>query len=230
MEPEIIQMNQNTWRIEDQGVRFFLLCGTKEALLVDSGMTTTDALAIVQKLTDLPIKLLNTHADRDHIAGNAAFQDVYMHPAEFAHYQHVQHGTGKLHAVFDGDVIDLGDRPLQVIGLAGHTPGSLALLDVESRFLISGDPIQDGRIFMFGPQRDLAAYYQSLERLWQQNDRFDWIYPSHATCPISKEIILPLIDGAKAVLAGQIEGQPVQFKDHQIVAYDIGCASFLCDQ
>ena len=33
---EIIQINDNTWRIEDGMVRFFLLAGTKEALLIDS--------------------------------------------------------------------------------------------------------------------------------------------------------------------------------------------------
>ena len=30
MDYQIIRMNQNTWRIEDSGVRFFLLTGTAE--------------------------------------------------------------------------------------------------------------------------------------------------------------------------------------------------------
>ena len=32
---EIIQMNADTWQILDGGVRFFLLTGTKKALLID---------------------------------------------------------------------------------------------------------------------------------------------------------------------------------------------------
>jgi len=32
--------NATNWRIADNGVRFFLLTGTKKALLIDSGMNT----------------------------------------------------------------------------------------------------------------------------------------------------------------------------------------------
>ena len=37
MDYEIIQMDAQTWRIENSGVRMFLLAGTERALLVDSG-------------------------------------------------------------------------------------------------------------------------------------------------------------------------------------------------
>lgn len=43
MNCEIIKINDNTWRIEDGGVRFFLLAGTQKALLVDSGMNVHNA-------------------------------------------------------------------------------------------------------------------------------------------------------------------------------------------
>ena len=65
MDYNIIQMNENTWRIEDGGVRFFLLTGTEKALLIDSGMMIQNAKEIAESLTDLPIELLNTHADQD---------------------------------------------------------------------------------------------------------------------------------------------------------------------
>ena len=38
---EIIRINSSTWRIEDGGVRFFLLTGREKALLIDSGMGTS---------------------------------------------------------------------------------------------------------------------------------------------------------------------------------------------
>ncbi len=82
MSYEVIQMNQNTWRIEDMGVRFFLLTGTDKAMLIDSGMTVNNAKDIAAGLTDLPISLLNTHADRDHIGSNEQFESFYMHPSE----------------------------------------------------------------------------------------------------------------------------------------------------
>ena len=67
----IVQMNENTWRIEDGGVRFFLLTGSEKALLIDSGMMVHDARNIAEELTNLPIFLLNTHADMDHTGSNA---------------------------------------------------------------------------------------------------------------------------------------------------------------
>ena len=70
---ECIQINEKTWRIEDGGVRFLLLCGTEKAALIDTGMNTPDARQIAEGLTDLPLILINTHADPDHISGNAAF-------------------------------------------------------------------------------------------------------------------------------------------------------------
>ncbi len=39
----------------------------------------------------------------------------------------------------DNDVIDLGDRPVRVITIPGHTRGSLAFLDEKNRLLFSGD-------------------------------------------------------------------------------------------
>lgn len=43
MQYEVIKINENTWRIEDQGVRFFLLTGSESALLIDSGMNVHNA-------------------------------------------------------------------------------------------------------------------------------------------------------------------------------------------
>lgn len=37
-----------------------------------------------------------------------------------------------------GDVIDLGNRPLEIIELPGHTPGSIGILDVKTRALFAG--------------------------------------------------------------------------------------------
>lgn len=230
MDYQIIQINENTWRIEEQGVRFFLLTGTKEALLIDSGMMVKNAKEIAESLTDLPLKLLNTHADMDHIAGNTAFDTFYMHPAEYTNYHKTQKRPGKMMPVWDGDIIDLGNRQLEVITLPGHTPGSIALLDIERRVLISGDPIQDGRIFMFGPQRDMLANYYSMKKISGYMDRFDTIYPSHGSFPLSSDIILKLIDGIEKMMRGEIEAKEGMFKNMPLKIYDIETAVFLCDK
>ena len=134
-------------------------------------------------------------------------------------------------SVQEGDTIDLGQRELRIIDLPGHTPGSIAVLDVTGRVLISGDPIQrNGRIFMFGPHRNIAAYIRSLEKLEKKKDEFDEIWPSHADIPITTDTIKMLHDGAQDILAGKITGKAEEMFGNSIIAYDLGFCTMLCDQ
>lgn len=226
---EVVQIREDTWRIEDMGVRFFLLTGTKKALMVDSGMTQPNARQIAETLTDLPVELLNTHADGDHTAGNGAFEEFYLHPADCAQYYHAG-GTGSFHPVYHGDVLDLGGRELEVIALPGHTPGSITLLDRKYRTLVGGDPVQDGDIFMFGPYREMHAYIESLKMLAKRTDEFDEIYPSHGSIPVQPELIGKLTDAAEGILAGKYVGENVNMFGSDAVKYDVGCAGFLWDK
>ena len=210
------------------GVRIFLLTGKERALVIDTGMTGIDVPSEVRKHTDLPFMLLNTHADRDHVAGNDRFSEFYMHPSEAAFYHNVQKGTGKIIPVFDGDEIDLGGRILEIIHLPGHTPGSITVLDRSNRCLIGGDPIQeDGDIYMFGPHRDMEAYVASLERLDRRDD-FDFIYPSHAKEKVSRDIIPQLIEGAKKIIRGEIKGKEEIRHGKTVLSFDAGVSRVLC--
>ena len=224
----ISRLNSNSWSILDEGVRFFLLTGSEKALLIDSGMVIYNARDIAAGLTDRPVSLLNTHADRDHIGSNEEFESFYMHPAEEPVYRR-SGKPGRVLPVLDGDVIDLGGRELEIIHLPGHTPGSIAVLDRNSRVLISGDPIQqNGHVFMFGDHRNLEDYAASLGHLEAFADRFDEIWPSHGDCPISPDLIGRLRDGARDILAGKIAGKPTDFHGNRIVVYDLGFCSLLC--
>ena len=226
---DIIQMNEDTWRIEDHGVRFFLLTGKEKALLIDSGMQVRNAREIAGTITALPLELLNTHADMDHVGSNDEFSSFYMNPSEASNYYNVQNKSGTIMPVYEGDVLDLGERELEIIALPGHTPGSIALLDKKHRCLFSGDPIQDGNIFMFGVQREMHAYILSLQRLEKRIDEFDEVFPSHGSIPVKTELIGKLIEGAQKVLAGKITGKKAEIHGKPIMRYDIGAAAFLCD-
>ncbi len=228
MDYEIIQINQDSWRIEDNGVRFFLLTGTERALLIDSGRNVSNARNIAASLTNLPIMLLNTHADGDHVAGNAQFESFFMHPEEEPNYRHGNR-PGTIIPIREGDIIDLGERKLEVIHLPGHTPGSIALLDKNNRVLISGDPIQNGRIFMFGPFRNMGAYISSLEHLGDWIGQFDEIWPSHASIPVFPDLIAKLHDGAQEILNGKVHGQPGEIYGNKVLVYNLGFTTFLCD-
>ncbi|MCR5789451.1 MAG: MBL fold metallo-hydrolase [Lachnospiraceae bacterium] len=228
---EIIKIDGNTWRVEDnKHVRFFLLTGTKEALLIDSGMEVHNAKEIAEGLTDLPVKLLITHADRDHTGSNGEFDKFYMHPSEASNYYNTQKSDGDFIPIVEGDVIDLGERPLEIIALPGHTPGSIAVLDVNNRVLISGDPIQDGAIFMFGVQREIHAYLKSLKKLDQYRDRFDVIYPSHGSFPVYPDLIDKLYEAVQGILAGNYPSKDAEFHGIIVDSYDVGAATFLMDK
>ena len=230
MNCEIIPINENSWRIEDRGVRCFLLTGSEKALLIDSGRELHTARDIAESLTDLPVMMLNTHADGDHTGSNEQFESFYMHPDEEAHFRRGGRG-GTIIPVREGEILDLGGRELRIIDLPGHTPGSIAVLDVGNRVLISGDPVQEhGRIFMFGAHRNMENYIRSLEHLETFTAEFDEIWPSHADIPISPALIRKLHDGARDVLDGKVAGSPVEVHGNQVIAYDLGFCTLLCDQ
>lgn len=228
MPHETVKINERTWRIEDSGVRVFLLAGDEKALLIDTGMNLPDAAEIARELTGLPLELLNTHADRDHISGNSSFSSFYMSPNEEPNYRSAG-GTGTIIPVSQGDTIDLGGRVLEIVDLPGHTPGSIAVIDPECRALISGDPIQDGRIFMFGKYRDLNRYVESLKALSAFDGRYDEIWPSHGSFPVSPSLVSELISAAESILAGNAEGKKVDLFGNTITEYTTGPAVFLCD-
>lgn len=115
------------------------------------------------------------------------------------------------------------------IALPGHTPGSIELLDKSSGMFFCGDSIQDGRIFMFGPMRDLSAYIHSLRRLDRYKDDIKEIYYNHGTIPLDYTIVPKLIDGAISIERGELTHKEAELIGQKIHVYDIGAASFLCD-
>ncbi len=224
---DIIKIDEKTYRIEDGMVRFFLLLGEKKALLIDSGMNTPDAKEIAESITSLPLELLNTHADRDHISGNSSFEKFYMSLGEIENLR--MKGSDlvdRIVPVKEGGTIDLGNRPLEIINNSGHTPGSIAILDVNNRVLIGGDAIQDGNIYMFGNQRNIKDYVKSLKHILEYRNRFDTVYPSHGNFPVSPDLIDKLINGAESIIDGSAKGEDMELFGNPIKLYKFSYAGF----
>ena len=68
-------------------------------------------------------------------------------------------------ALNEGDVIDLGDRALEVLHLPGHSPGSIALFDRARDTLYSGDVVYDGELIDNALGCVPEDYATSMERL-----------------------------------------------------------------
>lgn len=219
------------YAIEEGGVRVFLVEGDGEALLIDTGFGGGDLKAFLETVTSLPVaRVINTHADRDHVGCNGQFDSIWMHPAEFDRYcADGECSFHNVHPLWEGDKVVIGARTFEVILLSGHTPGSIALLDRENRILISGDTVQDGAIFMFGGGRNLPAFVCAIEKLEAMADQFDLVYPSHGTLPVTPDILPSLKQGALDVMAGRVQEQPPIWEGMPCKLYDCGNVKFLYD-
>ncbi|MDR1687106.1 MAG: MBL fold metallo-hydrolase [Clostridiales bacterium] len=223
---EIIKIGEKSWRFEENGVRSFLFEGENAALLVDTGYGSGNIKEAAEGLTKLPIQLVITHADGDHISGNKYFEKARMHPAEFDRFHN---GAGKgltAEALWENEIIDLGGRKFEVILIPGHTPGSIALLDRKNRILVAGDSIQAGMIFMAGGGRNIDAYIFSMKKIAAMADLFDTVYPSHGPFPVNADIMPALITGAQNLKDGKLKGEAPPFETNAKV-YDAGAAKFL---
>ena len=107
---EVVQINENSWYFDGAVGRAFLFKGEKQALLVDTTMGPGDLRGEVTKLVgDLPVLLVNTHGDSDHIGCNEQFEHAYMHPSEFAYYAvKCKKGDAELLPLQEGEEIDIG--------------------------------------------------------------------------------------------------------------------------
>jgi len=203
MDYEIREIMENFRAIDQGGVRSFLLTGADRAVLVDTCFGG-DLKAVCHTVTDKPITLLTTHSDKDHIGSDEQFSVQYMHPAEFECYR--RHTKEQIHArpMWEGDVFAVGAFKLEVILIPGHTPGSIALLEREHGFLLSGDTVQAGHVFMHDGGRNLEAYFYSLQKLdrLRQSGAFHTIYASHGEPGLPADIITDHLALAEEVLSG----------------------------
>ncbi|XP_035688569.1 metallo-beta-lactamase domain-containing protein 2-like isoform X3 [Branchiostoma floridae] len=79
----------------------------------------------------------------------------------------------------EGDVINLGDRRLQVLHVPGHSRGSIVLHDQVNRQLFSGDTVYMGSLIDWLPYSCVSDYVQSCRRLQTLAPDIDTVFPGH---------------------------------------------------
>ena len=198
----------NFYILDDGRVRQFLLTGAEEALLVDTGFEDSHVAETVRKITDLPVRVLLTHGDRDHTGGLKDFGRCLLHRADW----HLVDDGVELEPLEEGDVFSCGGYRLETIEIPGHTYGSVAFFDREKKLLLPGDSVQeDGTIYMFGDHRSLDLYIESQQKLLAMADRVEKILPCHGACPAGVEYIERNLKDAKDLRDGKLEGEPHPF-------------------
>lgn len=224
---EIVKIDADTWRFEDGFVRFFLLEGEDKAVMIDSGVNSPNALDMAKTLTDKPIMLMNTHGDGDHVSGTGAFADIYMHELDYTGCQvDSRFPDTALMALKNGDVIDLGNRPIKVIHIPGHTRGSLAFLDITKRVLYAGDSVQKGHIYMFGDKRDTGLYEASLDKLIALMGEYDYIYASHDEFCVAADYASKVKAAWLRVQSGEVPYEPIDLFGNKVKSYTADVCGF----
>jgi len=239
-----------------QEVISYLIVGTDHALLFDSGNGIGDIKAVVDRLTDQPITVLNSHTHFDHIGGNYQFDHIWSVSTPFsiansqgadtemvrteASPEALCHGlppgvTQENHRiqpfpitgrVGEGSVIDLGNRKLEVLQIPGHTDDSIALLDRANGLLWTGDTFYEGPIWLWFPETDLAAYRQSIARLAALAPGLKALFPAHNTAKADPALLVATQQAFEKIIAGEAESTPAS-EGEGLVSFEFNGFGFL---
>lgn len=171
--------------------------GRDRDLLIDSGMGVVPLREWVPLVTERPLLAVASHTHFDHIGAHHEFEDRAVHEAEaeilanptrpatladpyvtdeifdrlppepYSSALYRVKGAPTTQLLRDGDVLDLGDRRLEVIHTPGHSPGGIALWEAATGVLFSGDIVYDGPLIEDTYHANAADYVTSMERLFE---------------------------------------------------------------
>ncbi|GJF28814.1 hypothetical protein KNE206_15140 [Kitasatospora sp. NE20-6] len=169
-DPHTVILRQNK-AVDYEAPFLFLLFGEERAVLIDTGATaqaayfplrrTVDGLVeqwlAAHPREDYRLLVLHSHGHGDHTAGDAQFADrpgTELVPA----------GETLAWFGFRGEEarpLDLGGRVLECLATPGHHPGAVTYFDPRTGFLLTGDTVYPGRLYV----DDWAAFTRTAERL-----------------------------------------------------------------
>lgn len=211
-----------------------LLIGENSALLIDPTDTPFDLRRyIYEYITDKPLLVANTHSHRDHTYANYLFDDCTIYMSELCQkelhkhrsnpkIQEIDIALGMTHisqndgtVVFPGDIIDLGNRQVEVVGnfIPCHSPSSLMYLDKTMGILFTGDEIDPGQINIWN--KPVETFRQNIVNLIQRRDEFDMICSPHNGTPMHAKCLDYFLENCDRIMHG-IEGD-----------LDVGSMSYL---
>ena len=166
---------------------YLLRCtATGEQVLVDAAAEPETLLPLIGDAGLTTV--LTTHQHWDHHRALAAVVDAtgaeVVAGVPDAEAITSQTGVPVTRTVKQGDTVAVGECSLDVIALAGHTPGSIALLydDPEGHpHLFTGDSLFPGGVGnTFGDEGAFAQLIDEVEtKVFQRLPDETWFYPGH---------------------------------------------------
>ncbi len=155
------------------------------AVLIDAA---NDAERLVSLINAQPVAtIVTTHRHPDHWQAlgrvSATITGARLLAGE-PDVEAIANGTGlqELLGVWDGDRIELGDESLEVIGLVGHTPGSITLVYAgpTGTHLFTGDSLFPGGPGKTTIATDFTSLMSDLEaKIFARFDDGTVVHPGH---------------------------------------------------
>jgi glyoxylase-like metal-dependent hydrolase (beta-lactamase superfamily II) len=169
---QVFQQDKSTWVLRQnkclsfEAPFMYLLLGDDRALLLDTGATDNPEsfplLTTVRSLIgERSLLILHSHSHGDHRRGDTQFSGqtgvelVAPNAASLRAFLDKADGTGSDRS------IELGGREVIVIETPGHQEESITLYDSQTRWLLTGDTVYPGVIYV----KDWQAYRESISRL-----------------------------------------------------------------
>lgn len=198
-----IEIRPRVFAIEDGDVRMYLICGSKSALLLDTGYGSGNLAQWIKSLYPGPVTLAHTHTHADHTGADHAFPCIYAAQDEWPNLSAIGISQQKLRPLRDGDTFDLGDRCITAHDAPGHTEHSMFFSDDTNRLLFTGDHVSDMTIYLCMPGADLAQYRASLQWLLTNQDKYDVFLCCHGKAEQYASGALRLLDCVNHIDSGE---------------------------
>lgn len=236
---EVYKVNWGTYALLEprhyEEVISYLILGTDLAVLFDTGMGIGDIQLEAERLTDLPLVVVNSHSHYDHVGDNHRFAKVWAfdHDGEVARIQRGLPAAECTRFLPPGSYLDLppgfdpatyeiqpspvtrrlqhlerielGGRTVSVHHTPGHSPGSICLLDSRDGLLFTGDTFYPGLLYAHFDDSDFDAYRRSLQHLLGLSSQVSLLCPAHNEASVPKAALLPAVDAFEQVATGHAE-------------------------
>lgn len=166
---------------------YLLRCtGTGEQLLIDAAAEPDTLLPLVGEAGLTTVVTTHQHWDHHRALADvvkATGADVVAGEPD-ADAITSQTGVPVTRRARQGDTVSVGDATLEVIAVAGHTPGSIALLYDDPHghpHLFTGDSLFPGGVGnTFGDEAAFAQLIDEVEtKIFQRLPDDTWFYPGH---------------------------------------------------
>lgn len=227
---QVVKYDKNTWVFRQnkclnyEAPFMFLFIGQNKALLMDTGATKDEGrfplYNTIKEIIDdwqeeqntvVELVVAHTHKHGDHYAGDDQFRNILnttvvgLEVEDVKTFFQMDNWPNKISSY------NLGNRELKIIPIPGHQKASIAVYDMSSKLLLTGDTFYPGRLYI----DDWFAYKQSIQKLttFTEQNEVTYILGNHIEMSTTKGADYPI----HTTFQPNEHSLPLTIKDLQIL-------------